>query len=41
MKKIINEMPKMWRTSIVGFGKYHYKYKSGREGDMFLTGFSP
>ena len=31
----------MWGDSIVGFGNYHYKYKSGREGDWFLTGFSP
>ena len=33
--------PKMWGTSIVGFGNYRYKYASGREGDWFLTGFSP
>lgn len=33
--------PKMWGTSIVGFGDYHYRYASGREGDWFLTGFSP
>ena len=32
--------PKMWGTSIVGFGSYHYKYESGREGDSCLTGFS-
>ena len=32
---------KMWGTSIVGFGTYHYKYASGREGDWPLTGFSP
>ena len=31
----------MWGSSIVGYGKYHYKYESGREGDFFLTGFSP
>ena len=31
----------MWGSSIVGFGSYHYKYASGREGDSFLTGFSP
>jgi hypothetical protein len=30
----------MWGTSIVGFGSYHYKYESGREGDMCLVGFS-
>ncbi len=41
MKKITGEEPKMWGASIVGFGSYHYKYKSGREGDWFLTGFSP
>lgn len=33
--------PAMWGTSIVGFGSYHYKYESGREGDMPLVGFSP
>ena len=33
--------PKMWGTSIVGFGTCHYKYESGREGDMPLVGFSP
>ena len=33
--------PKMWGTSIVGFGDYHYVYKSGREGDWFVAGFSP
>lgn len=33
--------PKMWGPSIVGYGRYHYKYDSGREGDFFLTGFSP
>jgi hypothetical protein len=41
MKKVTGENPKMWGDSIVGFGSYHYKYKSGREGDWFLTGFSP
>jgi hypothetical protein len=33
--------PRMWGPSIVGFGSYHYRYDSGREGDMFLIGFSP
>ncbi len=32
--------PKMWGSSIVGFGDYHYVYETGREGDWFLTGFS-
>jgi hypothetical protein len=41
MQKITNEPPVMWGPSIVGFGKYHYKYASGHEGDMCLTGFSP
>ena len=40
-EKWTNEIPKMWGASIVGFGSYHYKYDSGREGDWFLTGFSP
>lgn len=41
MKKATGEEPKMWGPSIIGFGKYHYKYESGREGNWFLTGFSP
>ena len=41
MKQITKEEPKMWGASIVGFGSYHYKGKSGREGDWMLTGFSP
>lgn len=41
MKDITGLEPKMWGTSMVGFGSYHYKYASGREGDYFLTGFSP
>ena len=41
MKQVTGEEPEMWGDSIVGFGKYHYKYASGREGDWFLTGFSP
>ena len=41
MKEVTGEEPKMWGTSIVGFGSYHYKYASGREGDWFVTGFSP
>jgi hypothetical protein len=35
------EPPRMWGPSIVGFGSYHYRYASGREGDWFLAGFSP
>ena len=41
MEEITGEPPKMWGPSIVGFGKYHYKYQSGHEGDMLRTGFSP
>ena len=41
MKEITGSSPKMWGTSIVGFGNYHYKYESGHEGDACLTGFSP
>ncbi len=41
MKKITGKRPKMWGTAMVGFGNYHYKYASGREGDWFVTGFSP
>lgn len=33
--------PKMWGPSIIGFGSYHYKYETGREGDMPIVGFSP
>ncbi len=40
MTKATKEPPKMWGTNIVGFGNYHYKYESGREGDSCLTGFS-
>lgn len=41
MQKATGEKPKMWGPSIVGFGSYHYKYETGREGDMPLIGFSP
>ena len=41
MKEVTGKRPKMWGTSIVGFGSYHYKYQSGREGDWLVTGFSP
>jgi hypothetical protein len=41
MKKATKAEPKMWGTSIVGFGDHHYVYESGREGDWFITGFSP
>ena len=41
MDKVTGLKAKMWGPSIVGYGQYHYKYDSGREGDYFLTGFSP
>jgi Domain of unknown function (DU1801) len=41
MRDATGEKPKMWGPSIVGFGSYHYRYGSGREGDMPLIGFSP
>jgi hypothetical protein len=41
MKAVSKEDPKMWGPSIVGFGQYHYKYASGREGDSLRIGFSP
>lgn len=41
MKQITKAQPKMWGPNIVGFGTYHYKYASGREGDWFVAGFSP
>ena len=40
MRKVTGAEPAMWGDSIVGFGSYHYKYASGREGDWFETGFS-
>ena len=41
MKEVTGEEAEMWGPSIIGFGDYHYKYESGREGDIFLAGFSP
>jgi hypothetical protein len=41
MKEVTGLEPQMWGDSIIGFGTYHYKYKSGHEGDWFLTGFAP
>jgi hypothetical protein len=40
MSGVTRKPPKMWGSSIVGFGSYHYRYASGREGDMCLAGFS-
>ena len=41
MREITGEPPEMWGSSIVGFGSYHYKYASGREGDWPVIGFAP
>lgn len=40
MAKATKQKPKMWGTAIVGFGTHHYKYESGREGEICLVGFS-
>lgn len=41
MGRISGELPAMWGPSIIGFGRYHYRYESGHEGDMARIGFSP
>ena len=41
MSKITRSKPKIWSSGIVGFGNYHYKSASGREGDWMLTAFAP
>ena len=41
LKDVTGEQPVMWGDSVVGFGQYHYKYKTRREGDWYRTGFSP
>ncbi len=40
-QKVTGWKPVMWGPSIIGYGSYHYKYATGREGDMCATGFSP
>jgi hypothetical protein len=40
MSRVTGEEPRMWGSSLVGFGSYHYKYASGHEGDAMLTGFA-
>ncbi|MCY4657334.1 MAG: DUF1801 domain-containing protein [Gammaproteobacteria bacterium] len=40
-KEVTGDPPVMWGDSIIGFGKYHYKYKSGQQGEFMRTGFSP
>lgn len=41
MQRVTEEIPRMWGPSIVGFGEYHYRYESGREGTSLRIGFSP
>ena len=41
MRRATGKRARMWGSSIVGYGEYHYKYESGREGDWALVGFSP
>ncbi|MDQ0895798.1 DUF1801 domain-containing protein [Agromyces ramosus] len=41
MQELTGEAPRMWGPTIIGFGSYHYRYASGREGDAPLAGFSP
>ncbi len=41
MRRATGKRATMWGSSIVGFGKYRYKYESGREGEFMLTGLSP
>lgn len=41
MREATGSRARMWGANIVGFGEYHYKYESGREGDFMITGFSP
>ena len=40
-RRVTGEEPRMWGPTMIGYGSYHYKYDSGREGDWLRTGFSP
>jgi hypothetical protein len=40
-RRVTGWAPVMWGPSMIGYGRYHYRYDSGREGDFFATGFSP
>ena len=40
-QQVTGYTPVMWGETIIGYGSYHYKYESGREGDFLATGFSP
>ncbi len=41
LAEVTGQPPVIWGASMIGFGSYHYRYASGREGDTFITGFSP
>ena len=41
MRRVSGEEPVMWGPTMIGFGSYHYRYDSGREGDAFIMGLSP
>ncbi len=41
MARVTGCPPRMWGPTMIGFGRYHYRYESGREGDFLMTGFSP
>jgi hypothetical protein len=41
MRRVTGKRARMWGPSMVGYGTYHYRYASGREGDFMLTGYSP
>jgi hypothetical protein len=41
MQEVTGQTPRVWNPSIIGFGQYHYRYATGREGDAAAVGFSP
>ena len=41
MRRVSGEEPVMWGPSMIGFGSYHYRYESGREGDALIMGLAP
>lgn len=41
MQRVTGDKPQMWGPSIIGFGSHHYRYETGREGDMPVIAFSP
>jgi hypothetical protein len=41
MRRVTGEEPVVWSSNTIGFGQYHYQYKTGQEGDFFVVGFAP